>query len=198
MKKAILSILIFACIDSFADTVNKADIATNSNSNDLSGGSYNTGGYAEVQLGSGNSSGLNSGVNNAAAFRIDVGDKVNSYFGFEGGITMLGKPTAGNFTAGLQFVDASATGYIPLGHYFDLHGQIGMAYVSVTSVENFNPGGLAQIEPAFKGLVGVGFDAYVSRSCAITVNNYSYLGTSSLSGGGNTNVIMGGFRYDFR
>lgn len=198
MKKIVFLVLMFGCAYSFADDLSKTNTAAGSSDNDLSGGSYNTGGYGEVQLGSGNSSGLNSGVNSAAAFRVDVGDKINPYFGFEGGITMLGKPSAGNFTAGLQFFDVSATGYLPLGNYFDFHGQVGMAYVSVNSVENFNPGGLNQIEPAFKGLIGVGFDAYVSKSCAITVNDYNYVGTASLAGGGNTNVIMGGFKYDFR
>lgn len=218
MKKTLALVSTFACFSAFAagnmsptDTgvqpAPQQGMVAQGYSPNVTGasnqtyGSSNIGAYVDAQLGSSNSSGFNSGVNNAMAGRMDLGYKINQFFGLEGGIVGANQPTAGKELGALQFFDASIKGYLPLGNSIDVHGQLGLAYANVSSsAVNFNgttyPG--SPINSGFKGLVGVGFDVYLTRNFAVTANDYNYIGSStSVSGGGNTNIVMGGFKYDF-
>lgn len=212
MKKLIIFVLLLVSANIFANTnlTELKSISSNvaeSNtadqpyigSNDFS--TYNVGGYGEMQFGSGNSSALNSGVDNSLAGRFDFGAKISPYYGVEGGVTMLSQPTAGNMTAPIEIYDMSAKAYLPVNSRFDVHGQVGAAFAVMSSQTvgidgksypgNNSSGG-------FKALIGVGGDFYLTKSFAITANDYNYLGNDQTTGGGNTNIIMGGLKYDFK
>lgn len=202
MKKLLISMLLLICTSTFADT-NLAESSTADQpyigSNDF--GTYNVGGYGEMQFGSGNSSALNSGVNNSLAGRFDFGAKITSSYGVEGGVTMLSQPTAGNMTAPIEIYDMSAKGYLPMNSRFDLHGQIGAAFAMMNSQTVYidsksYPGNNSS--GSFKLLIGAGVNFYLTKSFAITANDYNYLGSDQTTGGGNTNIIMGGLKYDFK
>lgn len=193
MKKLLLLLSASLCVSAYAaDNMATSTPQAEFGANDS--GAYNVGSYADAQFGAANSSALNSGVNAAGAMRLDAGYKVNSYMGFEAGFTGLTTPSAGDQQAQGQYLDVSIKGYLPISSYFDLHGQVGMAYVSVDNTSSYmtNGGGINE-------LVGVGADIYVTKSIAITANDYYYISNLGQSHGlGNTNVVMGGLKYDFR
>lgn len=162
--------------------------------------------YVQLQAGASFSPNFNSGTDGAGAVRADIGYMFNKYVGLEGGFTGTTNPantsaansnqniSNGNIPSALQFYDVSVKGVLPLGELFDLHGQIGGAYVSGGG--NGAGGNNADI----KGLLAAGIGFNVSKQFTITVNDYQYLAAEagSLSGsGGNTNIVMGGIAYNF-
>lgn len=206
MKK--LSVFVFTSLLSlttlsYADSYNNSD---SSSSNIAAAavkpyGPQATGLYGSAELGFGNTSALNSGVNSSTGGRIDVGYKINSYMGFEAGITGLTNPSAGNSLAPMQFYDASFVGTLPIGHRFDFHGQIGLAYGNMEAPNN--SGGALTGQAGYAELVtmvGAGLDVYLTKNFALTANDYMYIGSTNLTGNdsiGNTNVAMGGVKYNF-
>lgn len=161
--------------------------------------------YVQLQAGASFSPNFGSGVDGAGAVRVDAGYMFNQYVGLEGGFTGTTNPgnsansnavaqSTGNIPSGLQFYDVSVKGVLPLGEIFDLHGQIGGAYVT---------GGLnsyGATDATIKALVAAGVGFNLTKQFALTVNDYQYLGAEagSLSGsGGNTNIVMGGVTYKF-
>lgn len=152
--------------------------------------------YAQLQAGASFSPEYNSGTNGGGAVRFDVGYMFNPFVGIEGGFTGATTP-ASSTTAGssaLQFYDISVKGVLPLGEVFNIHGQIGGAYVS----GGINSLGGTDATP--KALLGAGVDFNLTRQFSITLNDYQYLaaegGTTSGSGG-NTNIVMGGVGFKF-
>lgn len=192
MKKILLLLSASLCVSAYAADNAAATTQPEFGANDS--GAYNVGSYADAQLGAANSSALNSGVDASMAMRIDAGYKINSYVGFEAGFTGLTQPGAGNQQAQGQYYDVSVKGYLPISSYFDLHGQLGMAYGSVdNSASYMSTGG------GVNYLVGAGADIYVTKSIAITANDYYYIANGGQSAGlGNTNIVMAGLKYDFK
>lgn len=191
MKKILLLLSASLCVSAYAAD-NASTVQPEFGSNDS--GAYNVGSYADAQLGLANSSALNSGVNAAGAMRIDAGYKINPYVGFEAGFTGLTAPQAGTEQATGQYYDVSVKGYLPISTRFDLHGQIGMAYGSVVNSDSYmsTGGGINE-------MVGAGADVYVTKSLAITANDYYYIANGGPGAGlGSTNIVMGGLKYDFK
>lgn len=191
MKKLLLLLSASLCVSAYAaDNTNAGQAEFGAND----AGAYNVGSYADAQLGAANSSALNSGVDASMAMRLDAGYKVNSYMGFEAGFTGLSSPGAGKQQAQGQYFDASIKGYLPISSCFDLHGQVGMAYGSVDNTSSYMSSG-----GAINELVGVGADVYVTKSVALTANDYYYIANGGSGAGlGNTNIVMGGLKYDFK
>lgn len=193
LKKIVVLLSILAIGSAFADEMTGSQGSKDFGSEDL-------GMYGEVQMGAANSSALNAGGDTAGAGRVDLGFKFSPYMGLEVGMTGLANPSAGSMQAPLQFYDVSFKGTLPITTWFDLHAQAGLAYayMSAPSVNGTLSG--AGSDATIKGMVGVGADLYLTRSFAIVVNDYNYLGAdagATSGAGGNTNIIMGGVKYNF-
>jgi len=154
------------------------------------------GAYVELQAGSANSSGYNSGIANSGAMRIDGGVKINPYMSVEAGFNGLTRPTTQTnqrTNSALQFYDASFKGTLPLGDMFNIHAQLGAAYATGSTAN-------ASTNATIKLLAGAGVDFNLTKNLAIVVNDYGYLNPNLDSNsilGGNTNVVMGGIKYNF-
>jgi hypothetical protein len=176
------------------------DDSTSSLRNTNGGGAGATGWFGEIGLGSANSSALNAGVNNQWAGRLDVGYKFSPYMGFVAGMTGLTNPTAGAMQASGQIYDASFQATIPFGKHFNLHGQAGLAYEYLGS-SALNGAVVKASDGSGKVMFGVGSDVFLTKSFALTANDYIYMGAddgSPSSGAfGNTNIFMGGVKYAF-
>ncbi len=153
------------------------------------------GAYVEVEAGSSSSSAFNYGLGNSTAMRVDGGVKISPYVAVEAGFSGLTNPNINAKASSLEFYDASLKGSILLGKTLELHPQLGMAYgISSGGTNGYNP------DTTLKILAGIGLDVNLSKNFAIVVNDYAYLSPNldSNSGvGGNTNVVMGGIKYNF-
>ena len=163
-------------------------------------GNTDLGMYAGVEVGAANSGDINAGADAAGAGRIALGYKFSQYMGVEMGMTGTSYQIGGNVQAPLQFYDVSFKGFLPITIYFDLHAQVGAAYAYMAAPTVNGTLSGAGTDATVKGMVGAGFDVYLNRSFAITVDDYNYLGANAgaTSGaGGNTNIVMGGIKYNF-
>lgn len=206
LKKIVFSIVISISFISSAFSLNNDNDEFNTSIPDDNYGakSYhadnNLGFYGEVEAGSANTSSLNSGIYGATAGRIALGYKWDSYMGFELGTTGLSNPSGGDTLAQIQFYDVAFVGTLPISNWFDFHGQVGMSYASMTAQEHEN--GIINARGAnaeFLPMLGVGLDVYVTRSFALTMNDYGYFGgnQNGVNSLGNTNIVMGGLKYNF-
>lgn len=163
-------------------------------------GNAHVGTYAEIQAGVANSSALSSGGNSAGAGRLDVGYTFNPYVGVEAGMTGVANPSAGSMQAPLQFYDVSVKGILPISSWFDLHIQGGLAYATMSAPTVNGTLSGAGSDATMKFLVGAGADFFLTDNFALVVNDYNYLGAeagSTSGAGGNTNILMGGIKYNF-
>ncbi len=180
-----LSLISLALLCTLAPAAQAAQAST-SDDNTASPG---VGPYARVEIGRTHFSLSNAlpqvGVEHrGSAAKFFGGYRFNENLGVEGGYAALGSfsqsVTLGGATVRqdgkARSLYAAATGRLPLGESFALHGRLGVSFgkVSGTSVL---PAGNNLLGSTASGLLGVGAEYRPTRNVALTVNydNYGHL-----------------------
>lgn len=146
--------------------------------------------------------GAGAGWNNVqapnAVFRLDGGYNFDDNFAFEVGTTGLTQ-SGSNPNMGMQYYDASIKGTLPLGDMLGLFVQLGGAYgtpgvgIANTSTEMPNNNGYYQAGWSF--LSGGGVQMNLSKQVSLNITDLYYYGAPNPQG--NTNVLLGGVKYNF-
>lgn len=152
-----------------------------------------------LYLGAGVGAGWNDIASPATAFRVDGGYQITPGFAIEAGTTGVTQ-SGGAYNANQQMYDLSAKGTLPLGDVFDLFAQFGGAYqttgVPANVSPSYVPGTTGQAAAsAWQFLTGGGFDINLTKQVAFNVTDLYYYGSNNALG--NSNVILGGMKFNF-
>jgi hypothetical protein len=151
-----------------------------------------------LYVGAGAGAGWNNDSYPAAAFRLDGGYNFNDYVAVELGTTGITQSGTG-INQSMQYYDASIKGTLPLGDLFSLVGQVGGAYGSPGSIGNpgnATPGTYPGVNQAgWNFLTGAGVQMNLTKQVSINLTDYYYYGAPNPQG--NTNVLLGGVKYNF-
>lgn len=180
MKKILSTLLISISATTFADT------AANSANCDPS----------SPYIGMAAGAAWNNVVSPATAFRIDGGYNWNQYIAFEVGTTGITQ-SGSSPNQSMQYYDASLKGTLPIGDILALFIQVGGAYGSPGVVGsnadiNIYPGAH---QAGWNFLTAAGAQINITKQVSINVTDYYYWGAPNPQG--NSNVLLGGVKYNF-
>jgi hypothetical protein len=152
--------------------------------------------------------GLNAGMGwndvatPAGVLRLNSGYNFNKFFAIEAGATGVAKDGNSTYDAGQRIYDLSVKGTLPMGDHFDLFAQAGGAY-QTTGNPTVPENGIGDItydvheatSPAWKAVVGAGFDVNFTKLVALTVTDLYYFGSPNALG--DTNILLAGIKFSF-
>lgn len=173
MKKLLTTLLITASVASFADGNN-------------------------LYVGTSAGAAWNNIQNPDAAFRFYGGyNIVPDAFGIEIGTTGLTQSGSVPVNQSMQYYDLSLKGTVPLGDGPDVFLQVGGAY-GTPGIPNSiysTPVSSGFHQAGWNFLTAVGVEYNVSRQFSVNLSDYYYYGAPNPQG--NTDVLLGGVKFNF-
>ena len=154
-------------------------------------------GNNNLYLGASAGASWNDVASPATAFRVDGGYSWNQYWGFEVGTTVITQAGSG-INQGMQYYDASFKGTLPIGDMFSLFAQVGGAYGTPGVADIGGPKTIPTVSNSQAGwnvLTSLGAEVNLTKEVSINLTDHYYWG--AVSPQGNTNVLLGGVKFNF-
>ena len=150
-----------------------------------------------LYIGAGAGAAWNNIQTPSAAFRLDGGYNWTENWAGELGVTGITQSGGGN-DQGMAYYDLSVKGTLPLSQMFSIFAQVGGAYGSPGTVGGqYNASNYAQYytQAGWNFLTAAGVQFNLTRQVSLNLTDYYYYGAPNPQG--NTNVLLGGVKYNF-
>lgn len=195
-KKLLVVLLAASSVAAFADDMQSQSVATSSSNNGMASSGGIGLGNNNLYVGAGAGAAWNNVQAPAASFRLDGGYNFNQMWAVEVGTTGVTQ-SGGAGDQSMQYYDVSVKGTLPMGDMFALFAQVGGAYGSPGSLGTTNVRGASatQLEAGWSALTAVGAQMNITQQVSLNLTDYYYYGANAPQG--NTNVVLGGIKYNF-
>lgn len=203
MKKLLVILLAATSVAAFADDMQggQSVSAPSNNVASTSSGmaSSSNGGIGlgnnNLYVGAGAGAAWNDVQAPAASFRLDGGYNFNQTWAIEVGTTGVTQ-SGGAGDQSMQYYDLSVKGTLPINDMFALFAQVGGAYGSPGTIGgSFGGANAVQLQAGWSALTAVGAQVNVTQQVSLNLTDYYYYGANAPQG--NTNVLLGGIKYNF-
>lgn len=149
-----------------------------------------------LYIGAGAGAAWNDVQSPAATFRLDGGYNWTDNWAVELGDTLITQSGGGN-NQSMSYYDLSIKGTIATSQVLSLFAQIGGAYGDPGAIGTYQPAGtnISALQGGWNFLTAAGLQFSLTRQVSLNLTDYYYYGAPTPQG--NTDVLLGGVKYNF-